>query len=144
MEAAAEAHRQAAAAQGSLQHPQGVEVADQGQGAPLSEAEAQPGHALAGGGAAGQGGGHGRRRNHHVVAQFGAADAAAAAALKGAVGHHGGGQGPLQILGQPALVHPAVDVVPGQALAAEVLQIRSLHRLGGAPAAHLQGAVAAP
>ena len=143
MEAAGEAHRQAAAAQRPLQQAHRIEMADQGQGAGLGEAETQPAHPLTGRRARRNRRRRRRRWNHHVVAQLGAADAAAAAAGKGTVLHHRRRQGPLQILRQPGFVDTGIDVIPGQGLAAKGGQIIAAEGLGAAPAPHLQLAIAA-
>ena len=95
VEPTGETHRQAAAPQGPLDQAHQIQVAEQGEGAVLAEAEAQALHPRAGGGPLGQGFGDRRGWNHHVVPQLRAAHTTAAAVLKGAVGHHGGRQGPL-------------------------------------------------
>ena len=123
MEAAGKAHGQATAAQGPLQQAHQIEVAEQAQAAGLGKAEAQALHPFTVGGPLGPLLGNRRRRDHHVVAQVRTADPAVAAALKGAVGHHRRGQGPLQVFGQPALVDAGIDVVPGQGLGAEGLEV---------------------
>ena len=110
-------------------------MANQSQGASFGKANAEPVDPVAGRGPLGKSRRNGRRRNHHVVAKLRAAHATAAAAFKGAIGHHRGGQGALQILGQPALIQAGIDVVPGQALVAKGLQVSSIHRLNRAPGA---------
>jgi len=102
-----------AAAQGPLQHAQGVEVADQGQGAGLTELEAQALDALRGGRFLGQARGNGRRRDGDVVAQVWTTDTAVAASLKGAVRHGGRLQGAAEVFGEPALAEARIDVIPG-------------------------------
>ena len=132
-----------AAAQGPLQQAQGVEVADQGQGAGFTELEAQPLDPLTGGRLLGQTGGDGRRRDGDVVAQVWTTDAAVAASLKGAVRHGGRLQGAAEVFGQPALAQARIDVIPGQGLVTEAIQVGGVHGLGGLPVAHLQGAITA-
>ena len=99
VEATGETHGQAAAAQGPLQHPHQIEVTEQAQAAGLGKAEAQALQPLTVGGPLGPLLGDRRWRDHHVVAQVRATDPAVAAALEGAIGHHGRGQGPLQVFG---------------------------------------------
>ena len=144
MEAAGEAHRQAAAAQGPLQHPDQIEVAEQAEAAGLGKAEAQALQPFTVGRALGPLLGDRRRWDHHVVAQVRTTDPAVAAALKGAIRHHGRRQGPLQVFGQPALVDAGIDVVPGQGLGAEGLQVGLAQGQGCRPFAQLMGPVAPP
>ena len=143
MKAAAETHRQLAAAQGPLQQAGQIEMAEQRQRTPLAEAEAQPLVPFTGRAARRLRRGNRRGGHHHVVAELRPADAAAAAAIEGAVRHHHRGKGPLQVFGQPALVDAGIQVIPRQRLGAEGLQIGVAQGPGSGPVAHLQRPVAA-
>ena len=143
MKTAGEADRKAAAAQGTLQHPHQVQMAEQGHGTGLGETDAEPADPCTRWCLGGNLSGHLRWRNDHVVAQIRTADAAAAAALERAVGDHRRSQGSLEILRQPCLVNAGIDVIPGKRLPAEAVEVIPVQCRHRAPAAHFHLAVPA-
>ena len=143
MKAAGETDRQTAAPQRSLQHPHKIQMAEQGHRTDLRETDSQPTSTQTRRRLRRHLGWNRRSGNHHVVAKIRTTDTATAASIKGTVRHHGCCQCPLEIIRQPAFVDAGVDVIPGERLAAErleILPVKSCHR---APAPQFHLAVAA-
>ena len=141
MKSTGEADRQGTAAQGPLQHPHQVEMTEQSHGPCLGKTDPQPADPLTGGRLAWQLRWHHRGRHHHVVAKVRPTNATAAATVKGAVRHHRRRQSPLQILRQPTFVDAGVDVIPGQRLSAEAVEVLPIQGRHRTPTTHLHLAV---
>ena len=143
MKATGEADRQSTATKGAFKHAHQIEVTEQRHGAGLGELNPQTTDPFTGGGL--------RRdllrnigsRNHDVVAEVGAAHTTTGAAIKGAVRNNRRLERTLKVLSQPALIDARIDVVPGEGLSAEGLEVVAVQSSNGTPSPQLHRAITA-